>query len=290
MAKPVVGITTYLTPASFGVWETTAVLVPQSYVLGVEQAGGRALLVPPSEDGIEETLDALDGLIFSGGSDLDPDLYGQEPHRGDERDRSRARPGRAGAAERRARARPARAGDLPRLAGPERRSRRRPDPAPAGSRRARAAQGDRPASSRSTRSRSSPEVASPVFSAPRSRSSRTTTRATPGSARGCAYPRATRTGRSRRSRIPRAGSRSAFSGTPRQATTCVCSRRSCPKPRLTGPRETKSPRRRPRPPRSCRTRSGSRRSGSRSGTRGSCASSGRRAARCASERPARSRA
>ena len=80
MAKPVVGITTYLTPASFGVWETTAVLVPQSYVLGVERAGGRALLVPPSEDAIEETLDALDGLIFSGGSDLDPDLYGQEPH------------------------------------------------------------------------------------------------------------------------------------------------------------------------------------------------------------------
>jgi putative glutamine amidotransferase len=80
VAKPVVGITTYLTPASFGVWETTAVLVPQSYVLGVERAGGRALLVPPSEDGIEETLDALDGLIFSGGSDLDPELYGQEPH------------------------------------------------------------------------------------------------------------------------------------------------------------------------------------------------------------------
>jgi putative glutamine amidotransferase len=80
VAKPVVGITTYLTPASFGVWETTAVLVPQSYVLGVERAGGRALLVPPSEDAIEETLDALDGLIFSGGSDLDPDLYGQEPH------------------------------------------------------------------------------------------------------------------------------------------------------------------------------------------------------------------
>jgi gamma-glutamyl-gamma-aminobutyrate hydrolase PuuD len=46
----------------------------------VERAGGRALLVPPSEDGVEETLQALDGLLFSGGSDLDPGLYHQEPH------------------------------------------------------------------------------------------------------------------------------------------------------------------------------------------------------------------
>jgi gamma-glutamyl-gamma-aminobutyrate hydrolase PuuD len=50
------------------------------YVDAVERAGGRALLVPPSTDGVDETLDAVDGLIFSGGSDLDPALYGQEPH------------------------------------------------------------------------------------------------------------------------------------------------------------------------------------------------------------------
>jgi gamma-glutamyl-gamma-aminobutyrate hydrolase PuuD len=57
-----------------------AALIPYDYVRAVEQAGARALLVPPSEDGIEETLDAVDGLIFSGGSDLDPSLYGQEAH------------------------------------------------------------------------------------------------------------------------------------------------------------------------------------------------------------------
>jgi gamma-glutamyl-gamma-aminobutyrate hydrolase PuuD len=38
------------------------------------------LLVPPSEDGVEETLQALDGLLLSGGSDLDPGLYEQDPH------------------------------------------------------------------------------------------------------------------------------------------------------------------------------------------------------------------
>jgi putative glutamine amidotransferase len=79
-AKPVIGITTYLTPARFGVWEEEAALIPASYVEAVEAAGGRPLLVPPSTDAIEETLDRLDGLLFSGGSDLDPELYGQEAH------------------------------------------------------------------------------------------------------------------------------------------------------------------------------------------------------------------
>src|SRR5437016_4489016 len=80
MARPVVGITTYVVPAKWSYWELEAALIPADYVHAVEQAGGRALLVPPSAEGIDETLDALDGLVFSGGSDLDPELYGQEAH------------------------------------------------------------------------------------------------------------------------------------------------------------------------------------------------------------------
>src|SRR5262249_32748306 len=64
----------------FGAWEIESVLVPADYVNAVKRAGGRPMLVPPSEDGVAETLDVLDGLVFSGGSDLGPDLYGQEPH------------------------------------------------------------------------------------------------------------------------------------------------------------------------------------------------------------------
>jgi putative glutamine amidotransferase len=80
MSAAVIGITTYVTPAKWSYWELEAALVPAAYVQAVERAGGRALLVPPSEHGVEETLTALDGLVFSGGSDLDPELYGQEPH------------------------------------------------------------------------------------------------------------------------------------------------------------------------------------------------------------------
>jgi gamma-glutamyl-gamma-aminobutyrate hydrolase PuuD len=62
------------------VWEVESALVPIHYVRAVEGAGGRALIVPPSDDGVQETLDAVDGLIFTGGSDLDPELYGQDAH------------------------------------------------------------------------------------------------------------------------------------------------------------------------------------------------------------------
>jgi putative glutamine amidotransferase len=78
---------------SFGVWRLPAALIPLAYVRGVERAGGRPLLVPPSENGVEETLDALDGLMLTGGSDLDPTLYGAQAHRettGVRADRDRA--------------------------------------------------------------------------------------------------------------------------------------------------------------------------------------------------------
>jgi putative glutamine amidotransferase len=93
VVRPIVGITTYITPATFGNWTEDSALVPADYVRAVERAGGRALLVPPADDAIDETLDALDALIFSGGSDLDPRTYGQDPHpetRGvvEERDRA----------------------------------------------------------------------------------------------------------------------------------------------------------------------------------------------------------
>jgi putative glutamine amidotransferase len=79
--KPVIGITAYAEPSvRWGVWDVPAAVIPLAYVKSVEAAGGRVLLVPPSVDGIEETLAALDGVLFSGGSDIDPSEYGHEAH------------------------------------------------------------------------------------------------------------------------------------------------------------------------------------------------------------------
>ena len=82
--RPIIGITSYAQPAKWAAWELPAALVPLMYVEAVTRAGGRALLVPPDDAAIDETLDVLDGLIFSGGADVDPASYGAE--RGPETD------------------------------------------------------------------------------------------------------------------------------------------------------------------------------------------------------------
>jgi gamma-glutamyl-gamma-aminobutyrate hydrolase PuuD len=78
--RPIVGITSYAQEAAWGAWVLPAALVPLSYVQSVERAGGRPLVVPPARDGVEETLDAMDGLILSGGADIDPAHYGAGNH------------------------------------------------------------------------------------------------------------------------------------------------------------------------------------------------------------------
>jgi putative glutamine amidotransferase len=80
VARPLIGITTYVTPARWGYWDLEAALIPSMYVEAVEHAGGRPLLVPPTSEGLDETLDALHGIVFSGGSDIDPETYGEEAH------------------------------------------------------------------------------------------------------------------------------------------------------------------------------------------------------------------
>jgi putative glutamine amidotransferase len=78
--RPLIGITTYAQDAHWGVWHLPAALIPLDYVDAVERAGGRALLIPPSENGVEETLSVLDGVVFSGGADVDPGMYGADAH------------------------------------------------------------------------------------------------------------------------------------------------------------------------------------------------------------------
>ena len=76
--RPIIGITTYVEPASWGVWQDLdTTLVPHAYVESVRLAGGRAVLLPP-DDLDAGVVAALDGLVLAGGADLDPALY-REP-------------------------------------------------------------------------------------------------------------------------------------------------------------------------------------------------------------------
>jgi putative glutamine amidotransferase len=78
--RPLIGITSYVEQARWGVWDTTAALVPYAYVQQVEAAGGRAVLVPPSASDPAEVLRVLDGLVLAGGADIDPVRYGEAAH------------------------------------------------------------------------------------------------------------------------------------------------------------------------------------------------------------------
>jgi putative glutamine amidotransferase len=76
--RPIIGITTYVEPATWGVWQDLpTTLVPHAYVEAVTLAGGRAVLLPP-DDGDTDVLRTLDGLVLSGGSDLRPADYGAD--------------------------------------------------------------------------------------------------------------------------------------------------------------------------------------------------------------------
>jgi len=77
--RPIIGITTYVVPATWGVWhDLPTTLIPHDYVTTVTRAGGRAVLIPP-DDRDTDVLRALDGLVLAGGADLSPELYGAEP-------------------------------------------------------------------------------------------------------------------------------------------------------------------------------------------------------------------
>ena len=78
MSKPVIGITTggrsegYIKSRHYDAFFST----PAPYVDAVRRAGGVPLLIPPGDDEWESILPLLDGLVVTGGTDIDPAEYG----------------------------------------------------------------------------------------------------------------------------------------------------------------------------------------------------------------------
>ena len=82
-SKPIIGLTTYLEQAQTGVWDVQAAFLPKVYFEAVNRAGGIAVLLPPQPVDASiaaAVLEGLDGLIITGGKDVDPARYGQAPH------------------------------------------------------------------------------------------------------------------------------------------------------------------------------------------------------------------
>lgn len=83
MARPVIGICTALERARWSVWDQQAALLPSNYLQAIRSAGGFALMLAPDPELLvdpSQALDLIDGLILAGGADIDPAIYGAEPH------------------------------------------------------------------------------------------------------------------------------------------------------------------------------------------------------------------
>jgi putative glutamine amidotransferase len=81
--RPVVGLTTYLEQVQSDGWDVPAGYLSSNYFEGVISAGGVAVLLPPQPvdpEIVNSVLDGLDALLITGGYDLDPATYGQQPH------------------------------------------------------------------------------------------------------------------------------------------------------------------------------------------------------------------
>ena len=79
--SPVIGITTYRQQAKTGVWDVDAAFLHSGYIESVSRAGGIAILLPPqpaSTEIADRVLDGVDGLVFAGGRDVNPERYDQE--------------------------------------------------------------------------------------------------------------------------------------------------------------------------------------------------------------------
>lgn len=81
--KPVIGLTSYRQRGQTGVWDTEMAMLPAFYLEGVTRAGGIAVILPPQQIDSEDArnlLAGLDGLIVTGGRDVEASKYGHEPH------------------------------------------------------------------------------------------------------------------------------------------------------------------------------------------------------------------
>lgn len=75
MRTPILGITTYAPRENLARFH-----LPVEYVHAVRRAGALPWLIPPGEPRLAELLAHLDGLVLSGGGDLDPEHYGGARH------------------------------------------------------------------------------------------------------------------------------------------------------------------------------------------------------------------
>ncbi|MFA9566423.1 MAG: gamma-glutamyl-gamma-aminobutyrate hydrolase family protein, partial [Acidimicrobiales bacterium] len=76
---PIVGITAWPRAVDLLGTPQPNQTVPTSHVSSIRRAGGTPVLLPVvPDDGIDDLLDAVDGVVLTGGGDLQPARYGAD--------------------------------------------------------------------------------------------------------------------------------------------------------------------------------------------------------------------
>jgi putative glutamine amidotransferase len=82
-ARPVIGITAAVESAAWAAWKGVEVnICARTYSAGIAAAGGLPVILAAhasADDSLARTLELLDGLVLSGGADIDPAAYGADP-------------------------------------------------------------------------------------------------------------------------------------------------------------------------------------------------------------------
>lgn len=76
--RPLIGVTAGTRTMMSGAWAGhEAVVVTEHYVRALCEAGARPVVIAPQDEWSEEEIAELDGLVLTGGTDLDPAAWGE---------------------------------------------------------------------------------------------------------------------------------------------------------------------------------------------------------------------